>query len=195
MPKQNSILDTGDDPASSIIGRAPMGAYPGLDVDVDVIHTGLGTDLSDLVEGLVCALLKSENISASTAGEVYVRIVDNDEMQALNRDHRGKDKPTNVLSFQSVSTDDLPAALADATKGGPPIILGDIIIAVPVVIKEAAEQAKDPIHHFSHLIIHGLLHLLGHDHMEDEEAEIMEAKERAVLDGLGIDDPYAAIND
>lgn len=195
MPTQTTIQDPLDDPASSIIGRAPQGVLPGLDLDIDIDDTLLGDDLFDLIEALVSALLKHEDVSEATMGELYVRIVSNDEMQALNRDHRGKDKPTNVLSFQAIETDLLPQAIESAATGGPPLMLGDIIVAAPVVIDEASAQNKHPVHHFSHLIIHGLLHLLGHDHMEDEEAEFMEAKERAVLAGLGIDDPYAAITD
>lgn len=168
---------------------------PGLDLDIDIVDRLLGDELFDLVKALVFALLKQEGVPDEIVSELYVRIVSNDEMQALNRDHRGKDKPTNVLSFQAIETDLLPQAIESAATGGPPLMLGDIIVAAPVVIDEASAQNKHPIHHFSHLIIHGLLHLLGHDHMEDEEAEFMEAKERAVLAGLGIDDPYAAITD
>lgn len=195
MPTQTSIQEPLEDPASSIIDRAPQGVYPGLDLDVDINTPMLGEDLYELVEALVSALLVHEGIAEATVSELYVRIVANEEMQALNRDHRGKDKPTNVLSFQAVETDLLPKALESAAVGGPPIMFGDIIVAAAVVKEEAAAQKKHPLHHFSHLIIHGLLHLLGHDHMEDEEAEIMEAKERAVLADLGITDPYAAIID
>ncbi len=195
MPVQTSIQGPAEDPASSIIDRAPQGVFPGLDLDVDIMDPLLGDDLFALIEALTFALLDHERVADATVGELYVRIVANDEMQTLNRDHRGKDKPTNVLSFQAIETDLLPNALIGAAKGGPPVMLGDIIIAAPVVVDEAQAQNKLPLHHFAHLIIHGLLHLLGHDHMEDEEAEIMEEKERAVLAGLGINDPYAAIMD
>lgn len=195
MPVQPTIPETLDDPASSIIDRAPQGVFPGLDIDVDIIDPLLGEELHELIEALVFALLKHEGISEATMGELYVRVVANEEMQSLNRDHRGKDKPTNVLSFQAVETDYLSQALEGAAAGGPPIMLGDIIVAAPVVAEEAGAQNKHSVHHFAHLVIHGLLHLLGHDHMEDEEAEFMEAKERAVLADLGINDPYAAIMD
>ncbi len=188
------ISETPDDPASSIIGRAPRKAYPDLEIDIDVEDASLALPFDDLSVSLCAALFAAEGLSSDIAGELYIRIVDNDEMQALNRDHRGKDKPTNVLSFQAVETDAMEQAIALAASGGPPLMLGDIIVAAPVVLAEAAEQNKLPVHHFSHLLIHGLLHLLGYDHMEDEEAEIMENKERAVLAGLGIDDPYAANN-
>ena len=192
MPLSEHIPDSSDDPASSIIGRVPDMGFPGLEIDLDVEDDSLALPHRPLCDGLCRALLQSEGMPQDIVGELYIRIVDNDKMQTLNRDHRGKDKPTNVLSFQAVDTDDLPDAIAMAAAGGPPVMLGDIIVAAPVVLAEATEQNKLPVHHFSHLMIHGLLHLLGHDHMEDEEAEIMENKERAVLAGLGIDDPYAA---
>ena len=191
MPANERIADPSDDPASSIIGRAPKTVFPGLEIDLDVEDDSLGLVYEPLCESLCCALFQAEGFSPDIVGELYIQIVDNDVMQTLNRDHRGKDKPTNVLSFQAIETEDLDQALALAATGGPPLMLGDIIVAAPMVLAEAMEQEKLPVHHFSHLLIHGLLHLLGHDHMEDEEAEVMENKERVVLAGLGIDDPYA----
>ena len=112
--------------------------------------------------------------------ELSVRIVDVDEGRALNRDYRGKDYATNVLSF--------PAEL-------PPGVLlpliGDLAICAPVVQREAAEQGKKPRDHWAHLTIHGVLHLLGYDHLDDAEAIAMEALETRILAGLGITDPYA----
>src|SRR6185437_11937225 len=96
---------------------------------------------------------------------------------ALNAAFRGKDAPTNVLSF--------PAAAGAAE-------LGDIALAFGVCAREAAEQGKSLAHHLQHLTAHGVLHLLGYDHESDAEAEVMEAKERAILAGLGVADPYAA---
>jgi probable rRNA maturation factor len=112
--------------------------------------------------------------------EVAIRIVGADEGQALNRDYRGKDYPTNVLSFPA----ELPPALNLP-------LLGDLAICAPVVAREAAEQGKRPRDHWAHLTIHGTLHLLGYDHLEDAEAEAMEALETRILAGLGIADPYA----
>ena len=109
-----------------------------------------------------------------------------DAVQALNARFRDRDAPTNVLSF--------PAAPAPGAPDDDPY-LGDIILAFGVCSREAADQGKPLAHHLSHLVIHGLLHLQGHDHQADDEAEVMEARERMLLAGLGIDDPYRAILD
>lgn len=111
--------------------------------------------------------------------EVTIRLVDNNEMTELNHDYRGKNYATNVLSFPCEW--DLPEE---------PRLLGDIVIAVEVVNTEAKEQKKKPEAHWAHMVIHGLLHLLGYDHIEDAAAEEMENLERKILAELGIADPY-----
>ena len=112
--------------------------------------------------------------------ELAIRIVDADEGRALNRDYRGKDYATNVLSFPA----ELPPGVALP-------LIGDLAICAPVVLREATEQAKQPRDHWAHLTIHGVLHLLGYDHIEEGEAVAMEALETRILAGLGIADPYA----
>jgi probable rRNA maturation factor len=112
--------------------------------------------------------------------ELSIRIVDTDEGQALNRDYRGKDYATNVLSFP-----------AELPPGMNLPLIGDLAICAPVVIREAAEQGKAARDHWAHLTVHGVLHLLGHDHLEEAEAVAMEALETRILAGLGIADPYA----
>ncbi|WOX04999.1 rRNA maturation RNase YbeY [Microbulbifer pacificus] len=114
--------------------------------------------------------------------EISLRIVDEDESQALNSQYRGKDKPTNVLSFPA----DIPEEL------GLPL-LGDLVICAPVVVLEAEQQHKALSAHWAHMVVHGTLHLLGYDHIEDDEAEIMENLETRILAQLGFDDPYTAI--
>lgn len=114
--------------------------------------------------------------------EISVVLSDDEHIRELNKHHRGMDKPTNVLSF--------PAARMKAPAGGPRM-LGDVVIAFETVEREAAEEAKSFGDHLSHLVVHGVLHLLGYDHEDDEEAEIMEARERKILAKLGIPDPYA----
>ncbi len=104
-------------------------------------------------------------------------------MRALNAGWRGKDKPTNVLSF--------PASPAAAPGAALPPMLGDIVLAAETVFGEAALDGKPVEHHLSHLIVHGLLHLLGYDHETDGQAEAMEAVERRALARLAIPDPYA----
>ncbi|WP_394805432.1 rRNA maturation RNase YbeY [Kordiimonas aestuarii] len=112
------------------------------------------------------------------------------ESQALNCDYRDKDKPTNVLSFPALEPDELDDAFRFALAGGPPAMLGDMVICVPVVREEAQAQNKPADHHLAHLCVHGVLHLMGYDHIEDTEAEEMEALEREILAGMGIPDPY-----
>ena len=115
--------------------------------------------------------------------EVSVRIVDEHEMRKLNRDYRQQDKPTNVLAF--------PAGDAAFVPPGERPLLGDIVVCASVVAREADEQGKPLDHHWCHMLVHGILHLLGHDHDTDQEAKAMEAVERRVLASLGIADPYA----
>ena len=115
------------------------------------------------------------------ATELSIRIVDATEGRALNRDYRGKDYATNVLSFPA----ELPPGI------NLPLI-GDLVICAPVVTREAAEQGKPARHHWAHMTVHGVLHLLGYDHIEDDEAEAMEALDTQILARLGIADPYRA---
>lgn len=115
------------------------------------------------------------------AAEVTVRIVDNEESQQLNNDYRGKDKPTNVLSFPF-----------EVPEGIELDLLGDLVICKQVVEHEAQEQQKPLTAHWAHMVVHGTLHLLGYDHIEDEEAEIMESLETEVMLELGFEDPYIA---
>ncbi|MBK1726023.1 rRNA maturation RNase YbeY [Halorhodospira neutriphila] len=118
--------------------------------------------------------------ASGRGGEVTVRVVDAAESQALNRDYRGRDAPTNVLSFPF----EPPPGIDD------PGILGDLVICAAVVAREAAEQGKPERAHWAHMTVHGALHLLGYDHQHDAEAERMEAEERRILAGLGFPDPY-----
>jgi probable rRNA maturation factor len=113
--------------------------------------------------------------------EVTVRLVGEEEGRTLNRDFRGKDYPTNVLTF--TYEEGLPAD-SDAP------LLGDLVLCVPVVVREALEQGKSPEAHYAHLVVHGMLHLQGYDHEDETGAERMEARERAVLASLGYADPY-----
>jgi len=111
--------------------------------------------------------------------ELTIRLTDDEESQALNSEYRGKDKPTNVLSFPFDAPPEVPLEL-----------LGDLVICVGVVEREAVEQGKTAEAHWAHMVIHGCLHLLGYDHIKDDEAEEMEALERDLLASLGYSDPY-----
>ena len=144
--------------------------------------------------------------------EVSIKLTDNAEVQALNREWRDKDKPTNVLSFPMLEEDALEQLrhpervsgsyfLSDAEKiktlkhvqgdeQEMEMLLGDIILAYETCAAEAKEKNIPVAHHATHLVIHGMLHLLGHDHIEDDEAELMEALEVKALASIGLNNPY-----
>ena len=113
--------------------------------------------------------------------EMTVRIVDEAESHELNLTYRGKDRPTNVLSFPFECPDEVELPL-----------LGDLVICRQVVEREASEQEKPLMAHWAHMVVHGSLHLLGYDHIEDDEVEEMESLETQIMQGLGFDDPYLA---
>lgn len=116
---------------------------------------------------------------AERNGSLAIRIVDEAESAAMNREWRGKLGPTNVLSFNAV----IPPGLGIAE-------LGDVVICAPVVAREAAQQRKAPAAHWAHMVVHGVLHLLGHDHGDESDALRMEALETEILASLGFSDPY-----
>lgn len=111
--------------------------------------------------------------------EVVIRLVDETESAQLNQEYRGKSGPTNVLSFEFEVPDGIPLNL-----------LGDLVICAPLVEKEALDQQKPVTNHWAHLVIHGVLHLRGFDHLDDDEADEMEAKEIEILKNLNIPNPY-----
>jgi probable rRNA maturation factor len=122
---------------------------------------------------------------------VSVKLSDDAEVHALNREWREKDKPTNVLSFPMLDDDEIDALL-EGTYNAPEIMLGDIILAYETCAAEAEEKHISVADHATHLVIHGMLHLLGHDHVDDEEAEAMEALEVKALASMGLHNPYDA---
>jgi probable rRNA maturation factor len=153
-----------DEPGSSPAGVVLMhGAWHDLPGAVPAVHAAVNAAIA-----FVPALGESE-IAVALSSDAAVR--------ELNARFRGQDKPTNVLSF--------PAASAEGTDCS-----GDIVIAYETVTREAADEGKDPLHHLVHLTVHGLLHLAGHDHDEDADAEAMEGLERRILLSLDIPDPY-----
>ncbi|MGR9106533.1 MAG: rRNA maturation RNase YbeY [Gammaproteobacteria bacterium] len=144
-------------------------------VDIQRAFEGPGIPDSGRVRRWAAAVLDTR-IQDS---EAVIRMVDAEESAALNLKYRNKNGPTNVLSFSYE-----PIA-------GPPVqLLGDVVICAPVVFAEAADQAKDPEAHWAHMVVHGLLHLLGYDHIEDSDAMEMERVELEILAGLGFPDPY-----
>lgn len=115
--------------------------------------------------------------------EVSILLTDDKQVQELNAEYRQQDKPTNVLSFAALDED------SPIPPEGP-VLLGDVIVAFQTTEREAAEEGKTFEDHLSHLVVHGVLHLLGYDHLMDDEAEEMESLERSILAALGVSDPY-----
>lgn len=135
---------------------------------------------SDAITDVEALVTRAAEAALGTAtGAVSVLLSDDETVRDLNARFRGKDKPTNVLSF--------PAAAMPGTEVQP---LGDIVLGYGVCAEEARTQGKSLSDHLSHLTVHGVLHLLGRDHEDDAEAEAMEAEEREILAGLGVGDPY-----
>jgi probable rRNA maturation factor len=153
-----------------------MNAGNDIELCLDIDNVSSHTVPSDAqFESWVRAALASRREEA----EISLRIVDADEITALNKQYRGKDYATNVLSFPA----DLPPELKLPH-------LGDIVICAPVVEREAVEQKKPPLAHWAHMVIHGTLHLLGYDHIDDAEALAMEEIEIKILRSLNFANPY-----
>ncbi len=162
---------------------SPRAATAGPTVEV-LVESPLWGRLPD-AEAVVCRAIAAAAVREGTvvpAAEVAVLLCDDAVIAALNARWRGRDEPTNVLSFPAPDPGD-PAA---------PAHLGDIAIACETVVREAGEQGRTESSHLSHLAVHGFLHLLGYDHGTEDEAEQMEQLEREILASLGIPDPYAA---
>ncbi|HPE59437.1 MAG: rRNA maturation RNase YbeY [Thiothrix sp.] len=117
--------------------------------------------------------------------EVVIRIVDDTESHTLNHTYRGRDAPTNVLSFPFGAPELPPGLMLDE-----PRLLGDLVLCHPVIRREAREQGKPPAQHWAHMVVHGLLHLQGYDHIEAHEAIRMENRETEILQRLGFPGPY-----
>ncbi len=154
-------------------------------IDIDIaIEAGAWPaedKLSALAAPTVDAVLVELDLKSANAAELSLLFTDDAHIAVLNRDWRSKDKPTNVLSFPAF----------EIAPGDPlPAMLGDIVLAFETISSEAVLEEKPFEHHLRHLIVHGMLHLLGYDHETDEEAEEMEALERRILAGLAIPDPY-----
>ncbi len=125
---------------------------------------------------------------ATAPAELCVMLADDETLRDLNARFRGKDSPTNVLSFP----DDPDPIPAEAEEG--PRHLGDVALALGTVLREAGEQGKTAADHTAHLVVHGVLHVLGYDHLTDSDAAVMEREEIAILASLGISDPYASVS-
>ena len=134
---------------------------------------------------------------SQNSSSLVIRFVNEEEGTDLNYTYRHKNQPTNVLSFPSEMPDfsvDIPELADEISQQGCLDYLGDLVLCESVVVKEALEQKKELQQHWAHLIIHGTLHLNGYDHIEDDDAECMEALEIKILKGLGFDNPYVDHN-
>lgn len=145
-----------------------------IDIEINSQHPFIPSQ--EKCEAWITTVLQHQKLNNA---EVSIYIVDEDEGQQINSQYRNKDYPTNVLSFPA----DIPEEV------GVPL-LGDLIICAPVVEREAKEQQKDLEAHWAHMLVHGCLHLLGFDHLEDDEADLMEGLETHILQKLGFPPPY-----
>ncbi len=163
-------------------------------IDVFLDHSGEwdgDTDWQNLAERSVAAafMVSSHGTLANApfTVSISIKLSDNDEVQALNRDWRGKDMPTNVLSFPMIDGDEFEA-LANTDDGE--VLLGDMILAYDICATEAREKAISLADHLAHLLIHGTLHLLGYDHIDEHEGDVMEEVEVKALASMGLHNPY-----
>lgn len=156
----------------------------GVSADLQIVCEATGVPPKKDIEVWLARVLAETQSSLAGASEISIRVVDEVESQALNLNYRGKDQSTNVLAF--------PVALPDIGDWpeGMAIPLGDLVICAPVVAREAGEQGKDLAAHWSHMLVHGMLHLLGYDHETENQAETMEALEIRILQGQGVKNPY-----
>ena len=165
----------------------------------DTIAVDLAADAwrAEFTDAARVEALVIEAVQAALAGagpsypvEISVRLVDDGEMRTLNRSYRGHDSATNVLSFALAADDAMRGELVPVAEGAPEL-LGDIVVAYETCAGEAVEQTKSLADHLRHMVVHGVLHLLGYDHQTDSDATQMEGLEREILSRLGVPDPYA----
>lgn len=163
------------------------GLQPDVDIDIEVDGWPEGTDWVGLAARAQQAVGAVEPSLANPRLTASLLFTSDEEIQLLNREWRGKDKPTNVLSFPMLEREELLELAPD----GPPEMLGDIALAYRTCVDEALDKGAELADHVSHLIVHGLLHLAGHDHVDsDDRAAAMERLEITALAKLGIADPY-----
>ena len=157
-----------------------MPATPPLDIAVIINDEAWSENLTARAEEAVLEALKQSKAKVKGAAELSILLTNDAEQQELNRQWRGKDSSTNVLSFPQIE------------PFGPVMgLLGDITLARETLVREAGEQGVSLADHFTHLVVHGFLHILGYDHLTDAEALQMESLETQILASLGIADPYA----
>ncbi len=149
-------------------------------IEIQTVFESSGQPDQEQIQRWVDAALEGFNHDT----EIVVRIVDEQESADLNEQYRHKPGPTNILSFP-----------VEVPEGIELNLLGDLVICAPVLEKEALEQHKSLTDHWAHIVVHGVLHLLGYDHLDDDEAELMENKEITILNKLNIKNPYLQVNE
>lgn len=161
--------------------RAKSGPAVSIDLLVEAGSWPPEAELAGIARRAVDGVVAAIGGGRRRASELSLVFTDDAHIRVLNANWRGKDKPTNVLSFPAVSS---------VARGELALLLGDVVLAAETVAAEAAAEDKPLAHHITHLIVHGVLHLIGYDHEAEAEAEEMEELERRILAGLAIPDPY-----
>ena len=159
---------------------------PSVSVDLQVVSDAFQMPAEEQIFSWVMGAVEAASDDEPAEYELAVRLVDEAESQALNKQYRFKESPTNVLSFPFDDLAGLPPG------GARP--LGDLVICAPVVLREAAQQRKKAEDHWAHMVVHGTLHLLGYRHETDDQAVLMETLEKTILTGFGIENPYMPID-
>jgi len=186
MPRSRPAA--GDSAPLSSAGEEPAEAEPPQRLVATIVQqdgdwSGFGA-LEEPIREAAAALARHPRLALEPGSEASIVLGSDELVRRLNRTYRGKDAATNVLSFPYQTP---PGA---GPEGG--AYLGDVVLAAETVQREAAERSVEPVHHLQHLVVHGLLHLLGYDHQTDADAEAMEVLEAEILAAVGIADPYAA---
>lgn len=179
---------------------APSKAMPNIVVSLSIEDENwrkapLEMQLEDFIEAHIKTAIYTVEIPVLEQAElidVSIVLLNDDMIQTINAEYRGYDKPTNVLSFPQLSVEDLKSSSLQVNDFLP---LGDILISYEAIVREAQEQNKDFDAHLAHMLIHGALHLLGYDHINDDDANEMEHLETHIMTGLGYPEPYEGLED
>ncbi|NQV45019.1 MAG: rRNA maturation RNase YbeY [Rhodospirillales bacterium] len=163
-----------------------------LDIDIIVRDSRWEAAVENVVDisrEAACAAF-AVGVSRPLSAEAALVLADDEFIATLNKQYRGRDGATNVLSFAATDSDDPSMDLGQPIQDGVPVMLGDIIVAYETAVREADESGISAEHHLRHLVVHGTLHLLGYDHMTDDEAAEMEPLETQILGAMNVADPY-----
>lgn len=176
--------------------KAPASGMPDIKdlLDIDIIvrdsrWEGSVENIADVCKESACAAFAA-GVSRPLSAEAALVLADDEFIAVLNKQYRNRDGATNVLSFAATDSDDPSMDLGQPIQDSAPVMLGDIIVAHETTVREAVEAGISVEHHLRHLVVHGMLHLLGYDHMTDDEAAEMEPLETQILGAMNVADPY-----